>query len=301
MRATIHLRSTALAGVCRLSLGWLLLGCPMDEAGSPEPTGLRVMTDEGPAAADFSCLGQRTRPSSSTQAFFSMPAFSFGQLDAEGNRVTIANLEVQVFRDNRVPESTACGSGCTLANHEGDGIYSFEASDGAWLAYRVLERPAANGAPAILRTVETNLAPGPDEALNTVLAPVLDGVHQALDIPRDESRTLVAGRFVDCNGDLVEGATISLRDTEGDSIATVDGTQVIYLDAMGPNPTLKKTPFSGQWSVTNVPVGESQVAVEVRASNGVLVACELAATAPDTLSVVRLHPLRADAPSVCTP
>jgi hypothetical protein len=82
-------------------------------------------------------------------------------------------------------------------------------------------------------------------------------------------------------------------------MANDERTRVLYLDDKGPNPTLRRTPFSGQWSVVNVPAASRQVVVEARAKNGALIACELTAVAPDSLSVLRIRPLRADAPAPC--
>lgn len=74
---------------------------------------------------------------------------------------------------------------------------------------------------------------------------------------------------------------------------------MVYLDAMGPNPSLEVTASTGQWSVTIVPASDEAVVVAMYADNGVLIGCELSATTPDALSIVRIRPVRRDAPQVC--
>ena len=92
---------------------------------------------------------------------------------------------------------------------------------------------------------------------------------------------------------------MALWTADGIALPPMDDRRVVYLDAMGPNPSLEVTAASGQWSVTNVPASDEAVVVAMYADNGVLVGCELAATSPDALSIVRIRPLRRDAPSVC--
>ncbi|MDD9965427.1 MAG: hypothetical protein OXR73_04325 [Myxococcales bacterium] len=275
------------------------LDCERD-AERRRPEGLQVATDGGRAEADFACLGRLLAPNTGSPAEFTMGAHAFAQTDNQGRPLAVPGLEVQLFDDNRIPDGSRCDTGCTRAEDLGDGTYRFLAAAEGWLAYRVLERSAGAMRPAVLRALEVNFVPAPGEAFNTVFEPVLDGLHQALDLPRDPQRTLLAGRLFDCNGRLVAGATIGLRDARGEKIASTPITRPIYLGPTGPDLSLAATTFTGQWSVTNAPVGTGTIVVEARADNGVVVACELAATAPDAMSVVRLRPLRRDAPAACT-
>lgn len=269
--------------------------------GTVAPTGLRIMTDQGPAPADFSCLNQRNAPAPGADQTVTLTANAFGQVDAMANPIVVPGLEIQLFAGNAIPADTGCGANCMLATDNGDGSYTVDAPSDAWLAYRVIERAEGPGGPAVLRTVETNFTPSPEEGFNSIFEPVLDGLHNALGIARDTTATLVAGRVLDCNGDFVEGARIAVRDVGGNSVPVTITTRPIYIDTMGPDPSLTETTFAGQWSFTNVPLSGGQVAVEVRAENDVLVGCELAATASDAMSVARVGPLRADGPTACDP
>lgn len=270
-------------------------------ADAPTPTGLRVQTDNGPAPADLTCLAEHAAPVSAAAVPATLDARAFGMADEMGHPVLVPGLEVQVFADNTIPSGDTCGAGCVTATDNGDGSYSFDAPSAGWIAYRVLERAAGSAGPAALRTMEVNFTAGGEEGLNTIFEPVLDGLHAALQIPRDSEAGLVAGRVLDCNGDFIEGARVFLRDTDGNTIAFDDDTRPIYIDTMGPDPALEATTFAGQWSMTNVPTNVGPIVVEVRAANDVLVGCELAPAAPSAMSVVRITPLRADGPTACAP
>lgn len=273
------------------------LGGTMGETS--ELTGLQVLTDDGPAAADLSCLGVHITPTGGKLESAMLEARAFGSLDEMGNPVVVRGLEVQVFANNQIPADESCEEGCSLATDNGDGSYEFLASANSWIAYRVLERPAGDLGPATLRTMEVNLLPRPEEGINTVFEPVFEGLHAALSIPRDSEAGLLAGRVLDCQGRYVEGARVTLRDQRGHTISTSETTRPVYIDTMGPDPSLERTTWTGQWSFTNVPVGEGSIVVEVRSENDILAGCEVVPVGPSTMSVVRVLPLRRDAASVC--
>ena len=289
-----------------LTAAGTLTGCMMDDdepsdGGSPvEPTGLNVMTEDGLAPPDLSCLGLRTAPSGKESERVTLDARAFGIVDDRGKPVLVPGLEVQVFANNQIPTDAGCEAGCTVATDNGDGSYEFDAPESGWIAYRTLARAAGEEGPPILRTMEVNFVAQPEEGLNTIFEPVLDGLHTSLSIPRDKEAALVAGRFLDCQGRTVEGAQVNLRGTEGDLVATSDERRTIYIGEMGPNPNLKETTLSGQWSFINAPTNETTVVVEIRSENGVLLGCELAPVAPSAMSVVRIFPLRGDAAAICT-
>lgn len=266
---------------------------------TPEVTGLQVLTDDGPALPDLSCLGVHMTPTGGKQESTTLDARAFGSLDEMGNPIVVPGLEVQVFANNQIPVEETCEEGCSLATDNGDGSYEFLSAAGSWNAYRVIERSAGDLGPATLRTMEVNFVPRPEEGFNTIFEPVFDGLHAALSIPRDSEAGLLGGRVLDCQGRYVEGARVSVRDQHGNAIPTSDTTRPVYIDTMGPDASLERTTWTGQWSFTNVPVGEGSVVVEARSENDILVGCEVIPVGPSAMSVVRVLPLRGDAASVC--
>lgn len=262
------------------------------------PTGLRVMTPEGPAPANLSCLGQLEAPTPGSATAFTLPAISFGQVDGMGNPVLVPGLEIQVFADNVVPEALTCTGSCSIASDLGDGTYQLSLPEGGWWAYRVVERAAGPG-PAVLRSMEVNAPASTEEFFNTIIEPVLTGLHQSLGVPLDTSAATVSGRFVDCDGQPVEGAQISLTDATGNTIDFDASTLALYLDPL-PDPSLAATTFEGRWASTNVPLHAGGVAVHVWSDNDVLVGCEVFPVAATGLSTGRIRPLRADAASACS-
>ena len=246
------------------------------------------MGDDGPEPADFSCSPAQPTPGEMTMV--SWPAVAFAENDGMGGPKLVPGLEVQVFFDNVVPVDAGCGAGCTLAVDNGDGTYDFEAPADGWFAYRVMEQGAQ------LRTMEVNTTPAPDQWFNTVAAPVLDGLFGILQLQRDPAAMLVAGRLVDCSGRGVRGAVARVFSLAGDEHVV----PTVYFNDAGvlPDPTRDTTNWDGRFSLANVPVSASQVAVKLLDGDTAL-GCELAAAASDTLSTMRVGPMRSDAPSAC--
>lgn len=261
------------------------------------PTGLRVMTPSGAAPANLSCLGQRTAPQPGSATSFTLPAVSFGQVDGMGNPVLVPGLEVQVFADNVVPDDLTCTGSCSLATDLGDGTYQLSLPEGGWWAYRVVERAAGPG-PAVLRSFEVNAPASNEEFFNTILEPVLSGLYQSLAVPLDTTAATISGRFVDCDGNPVEGARITLADATGKPIDFDASTLALYLDPL-PDPNLDATTYEGRWAATNVPLHAGGIAVQVWSDNDVLVGCEVFPVAATGLSTGRVRPLRADAATAC--
>ncbi|MEO1479884.1 MAG: hypothetical protein AAFV01_15030, partial [Bacteroidota bacterium] len=271
-------------GLSSIAFGSLGLGC-----------GKKGGASDGPAPADLGCLGQREAPRPGPTTELTYPAISFGQVDDMGEPLAVPGLQIQIFPDNVIPASEACEGNCSLAEDLGDGRYRFRVPGDAWFAYRVLERDAEGTLPAVLRTMEVNADPSPTEFFGTFFVPVLEGLYQSLSVPQDEARATLAGRFADCNGDWVEGATVTLANDEGVDLPYDETTFPLYLDPL-PNPALTATGPEGRYAVTNVPPGDGWVQVRVWAPNGVLVGCERVAVAANAQSGSRVRPLGIDAP-----
>ncbi len=282
--------------------GLVLTACPMSEEepegdGSPtESWELSIMTEDGRADANLSCLGEGTQPNSNSTREWSIPAYAFAQVDEEGNPLLVPGLEIQIFPDNAIPSGSECER-CRIASDEGDGFYSFEGPSEGWIAYRVLERSTAAMGPPVLRTSEANFELQSD-AFNIMYAPVLDGLHQQLGLERDTTRALVAGRLVDCDGVPIEGATVRVLDSEGRPFED-RGVLTFYLDDQGPAPELSQTSFAGRWSLVNVPAAEEVAYIEMRAPSGALISCEKIAISENGFTALRARPLRSDSPDAC--
>ena len=276
------------------------------DGGPPFPV-LSALDDEGEAVvADLRCLGSRRWPALGAHQPFALPVVPFGAPPT----ARVPGAAVQFFSSGAPSVDGSCPApACRELSADAGGIISSSWPDGVVLTYRVKPIEDADQTKSFMQTVEFNLLlqqGGRAEGINTMSRAVLAALASSASVAVDERKGVLAGALRDCVGRPLRGAVVRLFDSAGDELTGVDGGPgVFYFNGEvrpGLDPSQRHTSTDGRYAVTNLAPGDLRVELWGVVEEGKpprLVACEAAASYPDTLSISALLPLRADAPPAC--
>jgi hypothetical protein len=267
---------------------------------------LTVEDDEGNAAVpDFDCLGSREWPTPVGESAFVLPVVPFGAPPS----ARVPDATVQFFSSGQPAADGSCTApDCREVTADAAGEVRQIWPDGTVLNYRVKPISGDDPSTSFMPTVEFNLLveqDGRPEGINTMSRAVLSALAQSVSVAFDDQKALLAGTLRDCAGRPVRGAVARVFDGVGSEVTRADGTLVVYFDGEqrpGLEASQGNTDRDGRYSAINVPTGDVRVELWGTRAEGdqpQLIACELAAVYGDTMTIVPLQPLRADAPASC--
>jgi len=260
-----------------------------------------------PTAADFSCLGARTRPEpgATIDVNFQLRDFQDG--------FEVPSAMGWIFADNVITDD--CGANCQefTTNMEGNASVQLPAS--GWYAYRIFPFEGPTRGTTVFGVFQYNepapaMAGGSVEG-NSVSGTTINLIPALLGITREEGRAIVAGRITDCVDDHnIANAEVRIYDPDGNYIEP--GTRQNdpnYHYFMGvvmgnvPDQTREASSADGLYVVPQVPYFEDRpYRVEAWANHDGTyqrISCESARIFQDSVTILNLGPLRADADPAC--
>ncbi len=270
---------------------------PASETGiEPDPAGVE--------APELSCFGMRTIPAGGDAVTFQIEIKEFRTDD------TLEGLCVKFYDDNMPNPADTCDPDTDLTT-DADGRVEVTSAAGGFYAYRVFPKDHPSPSFQIAGSIQINEA-APDATRivegNSVSQATLDLIPTVLGFMQVPGTALVAGTAWDCEEDPLYGGVVRIYREDGTLIS--EGTRSAdphyrYFD--GDDFPKADQPWShtdGLFAIANLPVdaGGEFVFVEFigRRTDGgeeEVIACERMPIFADTISIVNLGPLRADAPS----
>ncbi|MBX2796044.1 MAG: hypothetical protein KTR31_00205 [Myxococcales bacterium] len=250
----------------------------------------------GPVEGDLSCLGAWTAPEEGEEV-----TLTYTVQDRDG--VVVPEAVVHLFRDDVVTEG--CEAPCEVLVADAEGQVEITAPSG-WLGYRVVGEPAELGNKRRMNTVEVHSPhpplPGEEAFLNAIARNSMGAVFSLGGAGKvDDTQGIVVGRGVDCMEESLANLHPRVFDAEG---AAIEDLADAYLNNKGSCPARgrKGTPEGGQAFVANLPPGG--VRFELWGSPEgddleQLYACENVPVFADTVTTIRMRPLRSDGPPAC--
>lgn len=269
-----------------------------------------IGTIESPADkdADFSCLGMRAVPSSTSAAI----SFDLEIKDFEDDFHT-EGLRVQVFADNLIDLDNCAAPNCVEGMTDKDGIVQGAQAaviPGKWYAYRVFAKQGTTRDDTAVDSVQFNELLAPGKTANegvSVSIRTLDLIPTVLGFNRAPQTAVLAGSISDCNGDNVYGTRIKILDAvsrdEIEEGPKQSDPHLRYFDGDDfPSATQPFTHVDGLFAGANLPItdGKSRdVIVEIYGrlvgdQEEQLFARTNATILPDTVTLLNLEPLYAD-------
>lgn len=284
-----------------------------DAGPAPELEPLRSFEEQGSGddaqfvlrALDYTCRGERTRPEPGE------PVETTFQLRDFQDDFEVEDTEVWVFRDNVIADECEAPT-CTSITTDAMGNATVSLPAGGWYAYRVLPREGFNPMLTVFGVFQYNepapLTAGGSVLGNSVSGATIEIIPATLGISRSEGLAIVAGRVEDCAGGYVENAFIRMYDPSGQAIETsATGPFFHYFNGDATNnvpaQTETDTNADGLYVVAELPVvSEGLYRVEAWGElDGelTLLGCEAARIFPDSVTILNVGPMRADAPEGC--
>ncbi|MBJ75024.1 MAG: hypothetical protein CMN31_27440 [Sandaracinus sp.] len=293
-------------------------GMMMADAG---PSGPVLQTGDGPdptdatgiaidpataAPADYACLGMGMRPTGGEDVTFDLEIKEFRTDD------TLGDLCVRFYADNMPMPGDTCDPESDLVT-DGDGVVEVTAPANGWYAYRVFPKEGPSPSLQIAGSVQINEpapeADGGSAEGNSVSQATLDLIPTVLGFSQVPGTAVVAGTVFDCAGDPVYGAEVRLYREDGSPI--LEGTanadpHYRYFDGDDfPSADQPYTHVDGLFATANIPVASDGEFVFMELwgrlgesdTEAQLISCERLPVFGDTISIVNLEPLRADAPA----
>jgi len=289
------------AGTTGEDAGMMTSDLPPLEAYVETPTAFE------PTAADFSCLGTRTRPTAgdTIDVTFELRDFQDG--------FDVPDAMAWIFADNVI--TNECGATCQEVTTDGSGNATIQLPANDWYAYRIFPFEGPSDRLTVFGVFQYNepapaMSGGSVEG-NSVSGTTIDLIPALLGITREEGRAIVAGRITDCVDDHnIANVEVRIYDPDGNYIEpgmrTTDPRYHYWMGVvMGnvPDQNAESTSADGLYVVPQVPyVDDRPYRVEAWANyEGTYqrISCESARIFQDSVTILNLGPLRADADPAC--
>lgn len=283
-----------------------------DDAGEtsdlpPPEAYVETQTAFSPTTADFSCLGTRTRPipGDTIEVAFQLRDFQDG--------FEVPDAMGWIFTDNMI--SNDCGANCQEFTTNMDGNASVQLPANGWYAYRVFPFEGPTPGTSIFGVFQYNepapaMAGGAVEG-NSVSGTTINLIPALLGITREEGRAIMAGRITDCVDEHnIANAEVRIYDPDGNYIepglGTTDPRYHYFMGVvMGnvPDQTREASSADGLYVVPQVPYADDRpYRIEAWANlDGTYqrISCESARIFQDSVTILNLGPMRADADPAC--
>ena len=264
-------------------------------------------------AADLACGGSSTEPTAGALVATTMTLESFGE---HGDKAP--NTRLCFCPDNVIPAEALAGTGCGSCQDvmsDATGQVSVMARAGGWYAYRVFAHTGTTMGTTFLDSIQVN-EPAPAAAGGTVTGNAVSQlialtISEAQLITRDPTKSTVAGRIMDCDGNDISGAIVRMFRADGSEIIEVDpgaaaGVHYRYFNGdESPDASATATASDGLYVGLNVPpnsMGET-IRVEAWAYTGTdamgeshRIGCETVQLFANGVSIVNIGPERSDYP-----
>ena len=311
-------RSLLLSGVATIALTF---GCGDStpsggdaDAGGPIELPMLVTGDSSdpsdpvlprmPEAPNMACLGMRSAPTGGDDITFSVQITEFRTDE------TLEGLCVRYYANNMPVPGETCESSDPVTDAEGR--ISVTGPSDAWFAYRVFPKDGPTAARQIAGSVQINepapATEGGTEEGNSVSQATLNLIPTVLGFRQEAGTAIVAGTALDCDEDPLYGGLVRIYRDDGTEV--VEGSRSSdphfrYFDGDEfPSNTMQWTHTDGLFASANIPVASDGefVFVELwarREEGGEreLIGCDRIAIFENTISLVNMDPLRADAPA----
>ena len=309
------MRTTFLGLACALALA----GCddetmmtPTDAGGmTPDLPELEAFTEGAtsfePAVLDYSCLGTRTAPTPGADIDIEFQLRDF-QDDFE-----VPDATVWLFSDN-VIANDCNGDTCQELTTDIDGNAGATLAATSWYAYRVLPFDGPTPATTVFGVFQYN-EPAPASAGgavegNSVSGTTIELIPALLGITREPGRAIVAGRIHDCNDANLSGAIVRIYDPDGNYIEpgtrSTDPNYHYFTGLVTGNVPAQEARFSAEDGLYVIPqvelIDDRPYRVEAWANfegEYQRVSCESARIFSDSVTILNLGPMRADADPAC--
>ncbi|MEM9067648.1 MAG: hypothetical protein AAGE52_04055 [Myxococcota bacterium] len=278
-----------------------------------------VMIGDGPDPTDET--GIALDPASAAPA--NLACFAMGMAPVGGDDVTF-QLRIQEFRtddtleglcvkfydDNAPIPGDTCDPDSDLVT-DSDGLVDVTGPSGGWYSYRVFPKDGPSPSLQIAGSVQIN-EPAPSENRqvegNSVSQATLDLIPTVLGFRQVPGTALVAGTAFDCDEEPLYGTIVRIFREDGTEVSEGMASQdphYRYFDGDDfPKRDMPHTHADGIFTVANIPVAADGefVFVEmwgIRTDGGELelLGCERLPLFADTISIVNMAPIRADAPA----
>lgn len=260
-----------------------------------------------PAPLDYSCLGTATAPAGGADI-----AVQFQLLDFQDD-FAVVDTDVWLFTDNTIANDCS-GPMCQAFRTDAMGNANVTMPAGGWYSYRILPHDGPTPGRRVFGVFQYNepapAAAGGSVQGSSVSGTTIDLIPALLGITREEGRAIVAGRIYDCADSNVANAIVRIYDPDGNfiepGVRSTDPNYHYFTGLVTGNVPAQEAEYSagdGLYVAPQIPLLDDRpYRVEGWANYGgrfQRVSCEAARIFTDSVTILNLGPMRADADPSC--